>query len=332
MKRTVSVIVLVALLFSFSACGSEVISSKENFIFNGCPLSFSSVCCDELLVGLGSENATVFNTETNEKYDFIRDPFYNSKKDGTAQCVFTDGSNIYYLLDKHNEYKVIAQNPITHKESVIYKKRLYKMQKDILLGAVKTSASTADIIMTSNSPSAFVVVGDCLVLFTGDRVTSVNLKTGRENVILNEGHYLSNISCRGTKVYMISNTLNLLCYDTLSGEIAKLPDVKARLLLIAPDGVYYVTVSRELYRVGFDFSNPEKISETNGVVLEYCKGFIIASRSGDSIEIINTESGEKQIKSAPNINDGIVYSEKSDVLFRRIMSDGKCDFERLDVV
>lgn len=322
--------------FLLSSCGAEYyhMEKSSDFIYNG--LSSDWITSDVNYIYSRIETPVqMIDLQTKKKYDFIRDPFFEEDEQAPSIIyVFSDENNVYYLLsDDRSEYQIIRRDNETLSEEVIYKKVVFREQRDFLLGAVEIPLPDMGVSNLSDIPNRFAVFENNLFLFQNDSIKAVDLKTKREFIVLEDGLYNGNYSYYKGNLYFVSFAYDIYIYQIKSRELKKLNGYKAQSLLVTPNGIFFAAANDKGRLHFVDFSGQNEKAFQNKAVnsMDFSDRYLyFLSEGDDGIYRMNMDNEEiEKVYDLPGAFD--VYCLKSDnmniVLYTD--SDGKFSVHRL---
>ncbi len=286
------------IFFLLSSCGAEDYYTENNsdFIYNGLPSDW--ITSDANYIYSRTETpAQMIDLKTKEKYDFVRDPFFEEDKQAPPVIyVFSDENNVYYLLsDDRSEYQIIRRDNKTLSEEVIYEKVVFREQRNLLFGAVELPSPDTGIYDISNIPNRFAVFENTLFLFQNDSIKAVNLKTKKEFIVWEDGLYNGNYSYYKGNLYFISFAYDIYVYHIQSGELKQLNSHKAQSLLVTPNGIF-VSAADDEGRLHFiDFSGQNEKAFLNKAVnsMDFSGRYLyFLSEGDDGIYRMNMDNEE----------------------------------------
>lgn len=316
------------IFFLLSSCGVEDYYTENNsdFIYNGLPSDWITSDTNYIYSRIETP-AQMIDLKTKEKYDFIRDPFFEEDKQASPVIyVFFDENNVYYLLsDDRSEYKIIRRDNKTLSEEVIYEKVVFREQRNLLFGAVELPPPDTGIYDISNIPNRFAVFENILFLFQNDSIKAVNLKTKKEFIVCKDGLYNGNYSYYKGNLYFISFAYDIYVYHIQSGELKQLNGHKAQSLLVTPNGIF-VSAADDEGRLHFiDFSGQNEKAFLNKTVssMDFSGRYLYFLSEGDDgiyrmnmnneeIEKVHDLPGAFDIYCLKGINMNIVLYTDSD--------------------
>lgn len=288
------------IFFLLSSCGTEDYYTENNsdFIYNGLPSDW--ITSDANYIYSRTETpAQMIDLKTKEKYDFVRDPFFEEDEQAPPVIyVFSDENNVYYLLsDDRSEYQIIRRDNKTLSEEVIYEKVVFREQRNLLFGAVELPPPDTGIYDISNIPNRFAVFENTLFLFQNDSIKAVNLKTKKEFIVWEDGLYNGNYSYYKGNLYFISFAYDIYVYHIQSGELKQLNGHKAQSILVTPKGLYFSAANDKgrLHWIDFDYKNEKVYTEIAVNAMDFSGNHLYYLSEGDStLYRMNFDGSENQ--------------------------------------
>lgn len=251
-----ALLTFIVLLF-FVSC-ENVENNSNAYVYNGAMTDWITFG-DNYIYSRIEDNALMTNIATGKSYELVRDPFFEeSNETQRIKYIFSDEIFVYYLLSNGNsQYEIIRQHHKTLERKRIFKKEFYKEQRDILLGLTSTIQPNRSDYLNSNIPNRFAVFENHLFIFDNTHILEVNLATMKEKTILEKSIYNGNYSYYNGILYFVSNSYDIYAYHIQTGELKKVPSLKAQLILVTPQGIYFSSANNKgkLYQIDFDFLN-----------------------------------------------------------------------------
>lgn len=316
--------------FLLSSCGAEHYHTEKSsdFVYNGLPSDWITADANYLYSRIETP-VQMIDLQTKEKYDFIRDPFFEEDEQAPPIIyVFSDENNVYYLLsDDRSEYQIIRRDTETLSEEVIYKKVIFREQRDLFLGAVEIPLPDRGTSNLSDIPNRFAVFENTLFLFQNDSIKAVDLKTEREFIVLEDGLYNGNYSYYKGNLYFISFTYDIYIYHIQSGELKKLDGYKAQSLLITPNGILFSAANDKgrLHFVDFNGQNEEVLLNKTVNSMDFSGRYLyFLSEGDDGIYRMNMDNEEvEKVYDLPGAFDVYCLKSKNINIVLYTDSDGK---------
>lgn len=276
--KVMAFLVVAALSVStLSSCGKRTVKHKD--VFNCCGSTNIAVLGG--LTAINQNGCVIINSEDESEHDFICDPFYNEETDGRIEGVFSDGEMLYALVCYDNAFEIISHSPKTHKVTSVYKKTVYRQEREILFGAAKIGGASAESFFSSSFPRFFAIFENKLFIATTEALSVIDLKTKSVKVVSETFVTSSNLSYKNGVVYFIDSYYDIYAYTISTEVLKKAENVKAVTLLATPEAVYYCTVSGKLYKCNDDLSSSEYLTDINAMAMDYYE---------DSIFFINPQT------------------------------------------
>lgn len=265
-KRISALFVLVYVIFAFTSCGKS--SGEGTLLYCNCCTDINVASTSSFAL-LNGDECIVKSINGETERSFICDPFYTEEKDGTVRSVFSDGESFYALLSGEGAYEILSQNPKTLKTKTVYQKTLYNNGKEIFFGEAKTGGVSRESFFSESLPRFFAIFENKLFLATTEKLSVVDLRTGKETTLSDTFVTNSNLSYRDGVVYYIDSFYDIYAYTISSGTLQKAENVKATTVLAAEEGLYYCTVDGRLFMCNADFSNAKCVAEINAVSMDF---------------------------------------------------------------
>lgn len=330
------VLPLVAALLLYS-CGvpTEDQALPDMYIYNGASADW--VTYDEKYIYSNIQSPTqIVDIQTGKSCDFIRDPFFNIDENfNPVKYAFSDISNIYYLYDIDNGIEIIKRSNKTMEEKTIYKKIFYSQPKEIFLGAFKTSGANAGDIIGKDIVNRFAVFENVLFVFFNDSILTVDLYTHKEKTFktaLLNGNY----SYYNGILYFIDTNYNIYAYDIQSGELQKIPNYKAQLLMIMPTGIYFSDANDfgRMHKINFSFEDETVITQNAVCAMDYSGEYIyyLSDNSSDIYKIKSDGTEYLRVCSLQNVFDIICLKHAENTILLIYSDDtGKSTIKKVTI-
>lgn len=284
MKKFICFVLLtITILFSFASC-DNVENNIENYIYNGSMTDWVTFG-DNYIYSRIEGKASMTNITTGKSYELVRDPFFKESNEAQIiKYIFSDEKFVYYLLcDSNSRYEIIRQDHKTLEKSSIFKKVIYKEQREILFGIANTMRPKRSDYLNDNIPNRFAVFENCLFLFENTQITEVNLTTKKEKTILKQNIYNGNYSYYNGILYFISDSYDIYAYQIQTGTLKKAKSLKCQNLLVTPYRIYFSSASDKgrLYQMDFNFSNQKLCVAAAVVAMDYNNDRLFYLLEGD---------------------------------------------------
>lgn len=265
--RSIALIFLSFLLLSSCGTKPDNMEMTSDFIYNG--VSTDWITSDEnYIYSRTGTPAHMINLQTEQKYDFMRDPFFTENEQASQIIyIFSDEKNVYYLFtNDRSKYQIIRRDNETLSEEVVYEKVFYRKQRELLLGAVKSPSPGMGTANLSDIPNRFAIFENTLFLFGNDSIEAVNIKAGKEFTVFEDSIYNGNYSYYKGKMYFVSSAYDIYSYQIQNKELERINGFKAQSLTVTPNGIYFSAANDEgkLHFIDFNGKN-EKVFPNKSV-------------------------------------------------------------------
>ncbi len=290
------------LLLGLVGCKYNAFESYNSSIYNG-SIEGSFVDGGNYIYGTVSNNLNNFtaimkNKATGKVESFIRDPFYNDKKDVTyVKQIYIDNNKGYYLdssgTDNEVGFTIIEFNLNTFNKKDIYIEKK-ALSKKVFLGLneisdVKVSKENdfsqnkTDNLSSLDSSRKFFVYNEYIYIIRQNGIFRINIKTKKQIQLINEND-LKSISSDGEYIYYINDTYDLYKYSIKTASKVKLTSNKSSYSIITKSKIIYTNLNdlNRIYVMNKDGSDNHKINDSKSKNMNYDDTYIYYSNDDDN--------------------------------------------------
>ncbi|WP_062049621.1 DUF5050 domain-containing protein [Bacillus sp. JCM 19034] len=294
-------------------------------LFFLCIVVASLVGCDTS--NEATNNNDIFNsisrqTFENESYFFYIDetdlddirPVFESKETGEIKnlmisplssltnvehYIYGNGPFVYYMkmdYDKSGFYKetnrlsIIEVDTRTFEETVIYEENT-NMVRDSFLGL-----HTTDSIDFLGITSFFVDKTNIYLVIDDNQIRRINRLTGKKDDIIQSASVFSNVAYDGKFIYYLSDTYQIVKYDTQTENEIVIPDVITTHFFLTDTELLYVNRqdSHRIYAMDLNDSTVQKISNNPVWSFTYNNQYIYYTSKLDNEQYRINRDGENE--------------------------------------
>ncbi|MPM85974.1 hypothetical protein SDC9_133057 [bioreactor metagenome] len=304
MRKIKLISIFLILLFSLVGCQNSTLKSDNNIVYNS-SVSNSFVDGGKYIYGNVSDNnnnfTTIIKNKSTEKVkSFIRDPFFDDKKNVTyVESVYidNDSSKGYYIKNRRTDneagFSIIEFDLSKFNKKEIYTER-FVLDKKVFLGlneisdikASKENDFSENItsnLGTGDKISKFFVFKDYIYLIQQNGIFKVNIKNKKETLLINE-YDIKNVSFDGEYIYYIDNKYDVYKYSITTSAKVKLMSNKSSYLMLTESKVIYTNLkdNNRIYMMNKDGSNNHRICTSRADKVNYDDEFIYYSNMDDN--------------------------------------------------
>lgn len=274
----------------------------DNIIFNGAIYNEFVDSKESIYGNLSKENALISiiqDKATGKMEPFIRDPFYNDKKNSSyiEQIYIDDKNNKGYYLDTSETVNERGFSIVQFDFNTFHKKEIYResftLRKTVFLGLNQISDIKASnendfnenrtIDFGDSNRPKFFIDKDYLYLIRENGVFKVNIKSKKQKELIKEDE-IESVSYDGENIYYIDNVYDLYKYSIKTKEKIKLTTNKSRYSIIAENKIIYTNLNdnNRIYIMNKDGSDNHKIGGNKARNLNFDDKYIYYSNDDDN--------------------------------------------------
>lgn len=303
MKRIKLIILCLLLSLTLFGCQKNTSKSYGNVIYNS---SIYDIFVDgnNYIYGSTSNekgfNTIIQNKATGKVESFIRDPFFDDKKNNSyVEQIRIDNKNNkgYYMdtseTDDEKGFSIIQFDTNTFDKKEIYREN-FIWKKEIFLGLNKISdlkaskendfseKRTSNMINVGVRPKYFVD-GENLYLIRKNGVFRINIKSKKQTQLI-KADEIKSVSFDGENIYYIDSFYDMYKYFIKTGKSVKLTANKSSYSIIAKNKIIYTNLNDEnaIYIMNKDGSDNHKIENDKARNLNYDDKYIYYSNDNDN--------------------------------------------------
>ena len=288
-RRLIALSLALLATFTLSSCNSNQIDKIYNSFHKN---SFFG----EYMYSSGA----LVDMKTNEQVKLTSDVFDTYRKDGQRILgYFVDGDYIYYSVSEtvKEEYSVFGNRA----NVIVYKLNLKTFESEVVYYETNSSESKfLDLHQTSPQMSVdaitnFFVIGKELIFAHSKGISSIDLRTQKKTLLVEEMVDQTYFSyCQG-KIYYINGKKELMSYALSTGDSHKMVDPRVANFLVTDNYIFFSSCSDSgrLYRSDLDGGNVIRITEKSAYSYVEQDGKIYAVLTDKEIkDIFTLTSGE----------------------------------------
>lgn len=240
-------------------------------------------------------SGVLIDTKTNEQVELTRDVFDTYRKDGQRVLgYYVDGDYIYYSVSEtvKEEYSVFGNRA----NVIIYKLNLKTFESEtVYYETTSPQSKFLDLHQTSPQMSVdaitnFFVIGKELIFVDSKGISSIDLRTQKKTLLVEEMVDQTYFSyCQG-KIYYINGKKELMSYALSTGDSHKMVDPRVTNFLVTDNYIFFSSCSDSgrLYRSDLDGENVVRITDKSAYSYVEQNGKIYAVLTDREIKDIFT--------------------------------------------
>lgn len=272
----------------------------------------------------------ILDKDSGEQNKLARNPLSSNK--GMDRCVFSDGDNAYYI-----EYEYESERSGEMKKMLVHKVELENFEDTVIYEVSIDEGMDSYLGIYDKTISnkytvwiGFCVVGNQLVLIFQDEVRTVNLLTGKWELLIQD--YISSLACDGEYLYYASSDYEINRVHLENSECDTLEDIVTHSFIIMNDTLYFINLRdvNKLYAYALNgTSSPIQVVEDHVETFKVDNEYIYYTVSGrDGIYRAEVTGGESEIFYDMPVVTYYVYSQYVKVMLLEGMSYDIVDVDK----
>lgn len=262
-NTAISALCVLLICVMLSGCSEERTGSYMNLRDSG---AFAQ--SDEYIFLSDDDGIRAIRKSDGENLALVHNPF--EEKSVMSSSVYANGNTLYYLTEKDLFSELRSISADTFEKRLVYSPTADEGRVIGLDYGFERKGILADAVFTNGNDWFFISSGDGGVF---------RLKNGSFENVLADKEYKHQLSFDGRHIFYITQSLELMCLDTVSGEKKLICGDFVRA--VCTDGTHVVySTERGIFLLDPESSSTEKISDETADGLAYADGRTVYSKDG----------------------------------------------------